>query len=68
MISIYNFSHLKFCKDVALSEGVLAALKLKPTCYFLTFEHFDFQRSIIMNVYGCITQTTFHFEDFCRDD
>ena len=56
-------SHLKHCKEVALSEGILAALKLKPTCYFSSFEHFEFERSVIMNVYGCITQFGIHKSD-----
>ena len=47
------------CKKFALSDGVIAASKLKPKCYFSTFDNFDYQRSILMNVYGCITQEGF---------
>ena len=54
------FSRLKYCNEFAMKEGILAALKLKPTCYFSTFEHFEFQRVVIMNVYGCMTQFGIH--------
>ena len=58
-VNNFGFSHMQYCKKAALSDGVIAALKLKPKCYFPTFDHFDYQRSIIMNVYGCITQEGF---------
>ena len=57
---LYLSSRLKHCNEVAMSEGILAALKLKPTCYFSTFEHFQFQRVVIMNAYGCMTQFGIH--------
>ena len=51
---------MKYCKEVALSEGIQAALDLKPTCYFSTYEDLEFHKTVIMNAYGCITQFGIH--------